>query len=126
MSATIVKKQPGAAANRIHEQVQVAVAIHVGEHRPRGELVGTSDACLCRNIFKLPIPEIAIEYIRPFKAAEINIAPAVPIDVAKGETGAIFQHAVLRRGRVGKMIRERNAGYLRRQRSESCLSAAHK
>ena len=81
---TIIEEEEGPAANRVDEQVKVAVAVDIG--KSRSGRIGTlaSNASPGGDILKLPVTQIAIENIRAVQSAKIKVAPSVSVHVASG------------------------------------------
>src|SRR6266581_6807617 len=74
---------------RIDKQIQLAIAIHVGQsYAARGWIVpGNSGAS--GYILKLPPPQIPIERVRSFSVAKVQITPAIAIEISRGNAGPV-------------------------------------
>src|SRR5438876_8172918 len=109
MASAIVEKAARAAANRIDQQVQVAVAVNIREYGASRGLAFTSDAGSGRDILELPFAEIAEEPVVSFDRAKIEIAQPVAVDVSGRHAGAIEENVVRQGMFFGKVIGEVNA-----------------
>jgi hypothetical protein len=89
MPFAIVKEQPRASADGVDQQVKSPITVHIGKNCPRRALAGASDAGLIGNVFKPPTAEVPIQAIVSFKTAEIQIAPAVAVDISSRDARAI-------------------------------------
>src|SRR5687767_8251592 len=92
-------------ADAAHEQIQIQIPINVGEHRARGKLSRASKGWRC-YFLELPIAKIAKQRVVTFESSQVNIAPPVPIIIAKRHPGAEFVNAIALNDRVGKPVRE--------------------
>ena len=63
-----------------------------------------------RGVFKAPAAQVAIEYAPPAQSAKEQITPAIAVDIAGGDTGAVQQNMVGERTRLGERVGEEDAG----------------
>src|SRR5258708_29226692 len=122
MSLAIVLENSGAASHGIDQQVQVAVAVNVGENRAGRILVSTTDPGGVGDVLKSPIAKIAEEFVVAIEAAEVEVAKAVAIDIPERDPGAAQQIAVGNRSLIRNEIRKKNPGGFRQQESEASLA----
>ena len=71
MSLAIVQKQTGAAAERIDQQIQIAIPIDIREDGASRILICTRHARRWGDVFEFPIAQITIEDIGPVEPAKI-------------------------------------------------------
>ena len=84
---TVIEEQPGSACDSIDDEIEVIIAVDVGECSARGSLIGTGNAgCVCDRL-ESPIAEVAIEFITIVQAAEVKVAPAISINITGGDAG---------------------------------------
>ena len=119
----VIQKRAGAAAQAVHQQIQIAVAVDVGEHAAGRELVRTGDPGPGRDVLEPPIPEVAIEHVVAFKPAEIDVHPAVAIDIAERHTRADFVEAVGGHRGIRQPVAEGNPGVAGLQQREARVTA---
>src|SRR5262249_2093943 len=96
MSFAVIQEQSCPATERVDQQIKVTVAIHVGNCRTRGILTRTRDSGGLSDVLKLPVPEVAIQNIVAFEAAEIDVAKSVAVHVSQRNTGTTQQVAIHR------------------------------
>jgi hypothetical protein len=87
-----------------------AVAIDIRENGAGRKLVRTRDAGGGSDLFKAPIAQIAIQNIRSFNPAKVEIAPAVAVDITRRDPGTVFENSIVFGERVGEQIGERDSG----------------
>src|SRR5262245_35112123 len=110
MPFAIIQKCARATAETVHEQIQIPIAVEISEHAAGRELIWASDARFGGDVLELPIAEISIEHIVPFKAAEINVHPTIAIDIAEGHAGANFAQSVGCDRRIRQPVAESDSG----------------
>ena len=106
----VVDEQRHATPQRADEQVQVAVAVHVGQHRSRGVTPRQRDARLGGDVLEPPATQVAVQNVRALVAREIDVGKAVPVHVAQGHAAALRQVAVPERAVEGDRVGEVDAG----------------
>src|SRR5260221_5770038 len=94
MPFAVVQKKPGPAATGIDEQIQIAIAIDIGQHGPSGELPLASHTGLGGDVLEPPVAQVFVEDIPALQITKIKIAPSVAIHVAGGNARTISQNAV--------------------------------
>src|SRR5437879_1780219 len=123
MTFAIVFKNPGAASHRVDQQVQVSVAVDVGENGACRILVSATDTGGVRDILKPPVAEIAKERVVPaIEATKINITETVAIHVPQSDARTIQQVLIGDRSFVGNEVGKGNPGGFRRQQRETDLA----
>src|SRR3954447_13605927 len=53
--ATIIQKQPRAAADSVDQQIEVAIAVYIGQNRASGVLLRAGHAGLGSDVLELPV-----------------------------------------------------------------------
>jgi len=94
MRFAVIDEDVRSFSHRVNDEIEVAIAIDVGERGPRRIGIGHGDAGRCCDILELPIPEIAIEDIRSVQGTKVEIAPAVTVDIAGGNARSVEQDLV--------------------------------
>ena len=109
-SLAVIEEQARAAADAIDQQIEVAVAVHVGKGGAGGGLIGAGHTGGGGNIGKVPIAQVAIERVGRVQAAEIQVREAVAIDVAGSDAGPVQKNLVGERSLLAEVIGEGDAG----------------
>ena len=78
----LVEEEPRAVAERVDDQVEVAVAVQIGEGGARRGQTRRSDASPASDVLEPPVSPVAVEGVRAGQVAEVQVAPAVAIHVA--------------------------------------------
>ena len=95
MSVAVVEEQPRARADAIDEQVEVSVAVHIGQRGAGREIGRHIQSCRSRDVREVPVAEVFVQGEMPFQRAYKDVAPAVPIDITEGDARAIEPNLVL-------------------------------
>ncbi len=119
---TIIEEDVRAAAEGIDQQVEVTVAIDIGKDGPGRFQAVAGDTGGLRHFFKPSAAQISIEGIGATEATEIEIAPAIAIDITGGHAGAIDEDLVEGGLIVGQEVGELNSGNIWRQQGEAGMS----
>jgi hypothetical protein len=115
MALTVIQEKTGAGANPVNQQVEITVAIDVGENRPRGILAKASDSRLLSDVLEPPSTQIPVEPVAAFESAEIEVTPAISIHVATRDTRTIQADLIFSSFGVAKDVGEVYASRRRRQ-----------
>src|SRR5690348_4177088 len=83
-----------AVAERVYEQVEVAIAIDVGEDRAGGIQEGGFGKCGVGDVFKLPLAEVLVEAAAVVESGEEQVAPPIAIDITGSHAGAVEEDLV--------------------------------
>ena len=110
MSLPIVQKQSCSTPDRIDEQIEIAVPVHVRQHCPGGELSRATDTGLIGDVLKPPIAPVPIQAVAVFQTAEIQITPAVSVHIPGGHSRPVHPDLVGGGGRIAEMV---GKGYAR-------------
>lgn len=107
-----VAEELDAVAEGGDEQVEVTIAIKVGEGGSGGgpALAGEADAGGIGDIGEAVVPEIAIEAVGAGDGAEVEVAEAVAIDITGGDAGAVHEVLVAEDEGGGEVIGEVDTG----------------
>jgi hypothetical protein len=81
----VIEKDAEPVPQRGHQQVQVTIPVQIGKGRPGRVLARAFDSCLARDIDEPPVAEVAVEHVVGVEPAEVEVAPAVAVDVAGGD-----------------------------------------
>ena len=111
----VVQEQSRAGGDAVDQQVGVAVAVDIGEHRAGGELPGTTDPGRIGDVGELPAAEIPVQPICSLQIGEVEVAQAVAIHVGGGDSGPIVSHGIGEEHFAEQPIGETQAGQRRRQ-----------
>ena len=104
---------------RVYDQIEIAVPVHIRKRRARRMPPCPADARRGGHVFKLPVAEISIKGVRPGDRAEVNIAPAVAIEIAQRNAGALHEIVVLHDQPVVENVHETDARLRAGQLSEA-------
>ena len=124
LALTVIEKTARPAADGVHEQIQITVAIEIGERRAGRVLIRAGHARARGDVCKLPAAQISVERATALQPREENVATPVAIHVAQRDTRADEANLILRHAPVGKVIGEMNSGGRFSQRGEAGLAAA--
>ena len=119
----IVEKNMGALAHGIDDQIEIAVAVEVGQQRAARIHSRAANASAGGNVFKAPVAEVAVERVVTFKPAKINITEPVAIHVSSSYSATVEQNLVRFIALDGDEIRELNARSAGWQAREAGLAA---
>ena len=108
-SVTAVEETQHAFTGRSDEQVQPSVAVHIGKHSTAIESRLELKARLGGDVFESPATEISKKGTLVIQAAEEQIHPAIVIEIACGDAGAIVQNAILGAGPIAESVGEDEA-----------------
>src|SRR5882762_1754928 len=98
-----------AVADGIDDQIEIAVAIQVGQRSPGGGQTGASHPGLGRDVLELPVAEIPVEGVGPIQCTEVEVAPAIPIDVTSGDPRSVEENLVGEVTRLRQGVGEEDA-----------------
>ena len=82
----VVAEGAGSPSEAVDEEVEVTVAVEVGEVATRGVLIRTRHPGPGGDVLEVPIPEIPVEDIVALEPAEIHVDAPIAIDIAQGDT----------------------------------------
>src|SRR5207253_338604 len=88
----------------------MAIAVHIRKERAGRELVAAGYASRSCDIFKLPVAEVAIQPVSPLEAAEVNVAPAIAINISRSDSGTVVNDGVSQAKCVVKVVRKEYSG----------------
>src|SRR3954470_10389144 len=109
LSLTIIEKNVASTHYRIDNQVEVSVTINIGKARSCYIQVTQMNPGSDRNIFETPVPQVAEEVTVTSKTREEEIAPAIPVDVARRNARAVQENLVCKMTFLGQVIGEKHA-----------------
>src|SRR5437667_692697 len=119
MSIAAVLENSSAASHRVDQKVQIAIPVNVGQDGACRNLAAATNAGRVRDIFKLPVAEIAVEFVAAaVEATKIDITEAVAIHIPQGNTRAVQQILVGDRSLIGNEVGKENPCGFRRQQCE--------
>ncbi len=95
---------------RIHEQIEITVAIYIREDRPRGFLSNECHTRFDRYVLKFQISKISVKTIGSSERTEIDIASAISVNVTERDARAIFQSSILLQESARDGVTEIDAG----------------
>ena len=81
-------------SRREQDQVEIAVAIDVGERGPGRISVAGADAGGCRDVLEPPAAEVAVEGAAAFRAREKHVDEPVAVDIAYRDAGPLAHDPV--------------------------------
>ena len=110
--------------HRRDEQVEIVVAVDVGERRPTGKLGGASRASGRSGVLELPVAEVAVHHVTTVESAEVNVTVPVVIVVAHGYAGTVEQVFVGDQDDGGEGVGKLHPGLRRVHQREPWLAAA--
>ena len=85
----IIYENVCSASQRIDDQVQIAIAVDVGQNRA-GRVQGRAGhPGRSRHVLEFPTTKIVVEHIRPIQSAEVKIAQTIAIHVPGSHTRAV-------------------------------------
>jgi hypothetical protein len=87
-AVAVVEEEPGACGNAVDQQVEIAVAIDIDQHRPGGHLADTGRLAE-RHGLEAPLSPVAVELVGAVQAAEIEVRAAIAIHITEGHAGSI-------------------------------------
>ena len=108
----VVQEEPDAAGHPAHQEVGVPVPVDVGQRRPGGPLAGAG-GLPGRDLLEAPAPPVEVEPVGPLQGAEVDVGPAVAVDVAQGQSRAVVGHHARQVGVPGERVAEVHPGPLR-------------
>src|SRR4051812_22314087 len=89
MPFAVVEEETSSTSERINDQIQITVAIHIRERRARRALAGAADSSFTRDIDELPIAEVSIKRIGMFERAKVEVDRPIAVDVPRRDPGAV-------------------------------------
>ena len=108
VALAVVQEDRVRPARREQDQIEVAVAVDVGERGTGRVAVARADAGRLRDVLELPAAEIPVERAAALRAAEKDVDEPVAVDVAERDAGALPENAIAeqqrsrwRRSRIG-------------------------
>ena len=118
-TATVVEEGAGAGAETVDQQVEVAVPVDVGQRASGRELARARDAGRGGDLLELPASKVPVQDVPAVEPAEVDVHPAVAVDIAQGHARAVLEQAVGGDHRVGETVGEADAGVGRPERREA-------
>src|SRR5207249_8204095 len=73
MPFAIVEEDVRSSAHRVHDQVQITIAVNVSKRGAGGVQASTAHAGLVSDVLKLPITQIPIKRVRAIQPTEVKI-----------------------------------------------------
>jgi hypothetical protein len=83
MALAVIKKSAHTLAHGTNQQIQVTIAVQVGQNGAGGILPWASHAGGFCYILELPPTAVSKEFVWTIQPAEVEITPAVPIDISR-------------------------------------------
>ena len=118
-AVAVVDEQRHSPAERADQEVQVAVAVDVGEHGAGRVAAGHRDAGRRGDVLEAPVAQVAVQGIRALVAGEVDVGAAVSIHVPQRHAAALRQVTVPERAVERDGVGESNAGAGREQLGEA-------
>ena len=119
VSGPIVQEQAGAKPQTVDQQIEVPVTIDVHQDGARAGLVATG----CSSGFGLslesPATPVEVQFVGAIQPCEVEVAPAVSVDIPEGHAGAVFQDAVVGHRGLANRVGHGHAGGIRGHSGES-------
>src|SRR5262245_22285538 len=84
-----------ALAERVYEQVQIAIAVHVGKDSSCGMPACAADTGRSRHLLDLPASQFAVECVGSVDCTEVKVAPAIAVEIAQRHSRAEHEVVVL-------------------------------
>ena len=94
MAAAVVDENRRAAPDGIHKQIQIAIAVEVGERATGGIEMGQLKPGGVRDVLKPPAPEIPPQRTASAEARKEQVDESVAVDVPGGDAGAVEKNLV--------------------------------
>ena len=116
----VVEKQARAAAQGIHQQVQIAVSIHIHQKAPGGSLTRAIHSGCFRRFLKAPSTAVEVQGIRALQTAQVEVRQSVAIDIAQRHARTIFEDAVPGRRSFLEAVGEPDARTTRIYGAKTC------
>ena len=77
------------SAHRVHDQIQVAIAIQIGKGGSGGVQARTSHTGLVGDVLKLPIAQIPKQRIGTIQPTEVKIHQTVAVHIPRRHAGTV-------------------------------------
>src|SRR6185436_16635068 len=122
MALAIVEEKASPHASAIDQQVERAVSIDISKYSACGKLIRAGDTCRFGDVFELPGAEVSVKPISILESAQVNVAPAIAINITASDPGTIEAQLVFGGFFIGQDIGEIDTGSRSRQESESRLA----
>src|SRR6185312_2091839 len=108
---------------REQHEIEIAVAVDVGERAAGRMPVGRRDAGRRGDVVEPPVASIAVELAPTLGRGEKDIRPAVAVDIAEADAGALAEDAIGEQRRIAHAVLKANARAPRTHRREARRSA---
>ncbi len=125
VAVAVVQKNRVRPAGRQQDQVERAVAVHVGERGAAGVPVARADARRFGDVLELPVAEVLVERAAALRLGEKDVQEAVAVHVAERDAGALPENTVAEQQRIADVILEADARLVRGHRGEPRVPARH-
>jgi hypothetical protein len=109
-SVTVIGEDVSALTDAVHDEIEVSVAIEVGERGTGGAHPLARHAGRGGHILEPPAAQVAVEHVGIIDAAKVNVAKPVSIDVTQSHAGPVQVDLVGQISVQGECIGELNAG----------------
>ncbi len=110
VAGAVVEEQAVGAAQGGEQQVEVAVAVDVGEHGAGGEALGGGHAAGGGGLGEAPGALVEVEGVGALDAGEVEVGPAVGVHIPNRHPRAVHQEPVLERAGLADPVDEVETG----------------
>ena len=121
----VVQEDRIRARGRQQNQIEVAIAIDVCKRRTGRVAITRTHSRARRDVFELPVPQIAIEGATPFGAREKDVWLTIAVDIAQRHPATLTKHAVSAEDLLTRDILKTNTGCARVHTRESRRAEGH-
>ena len=119
VSGSIVQEQAGAKAQTVDQQIEVPVAVDVHQDGARAGLVGTRCPSGLGLSLESPATPVEVQFVGTIQSCEVEVAPAVSVDITEGHARPVFQDAVVGHRGLANRVGHGDAGGIRGHSGES-------
>src|SRR5207253_315830 len=106
MAFPIVEKNMGSTGDRIHNQIQISVAINIAKERARDIEVRAVHPARERALLESPIPQVPKQLAAPGIPAEEQVAPTVTVNIAARDPRPVQQNLIGKQSLFREVIGE--------------------
>ena len=121
MARPVVHVECVGSSERVDQEVEVSVSVHIREHGARREAVLRRDSRLLGDVLEAPAAQVPVEPVRPIHPCKIEVDATVTVRVPRRDAGPVQVVAVLDVLLFRHHVLERDPGLRRVESFESRL-----
>ena len=105
-----------------HQEIQITVAIDVGEGGPGGEAIRGRHTRQLGYVFEPPAAEVSVQHVGTIQTGEIDVYEPITVYIPQCDTRSVEEKLVPEELLFGESVCKRDAGFGRLQLTQSVFA----